>query len=168
MATERTSTAYLVGDDGVATWSGRHADAWIGLLETHKQLTRMLDAELDARYGLTLSSLELLARLAAAVDRCLRLSALASAAGLSLSRVSRIAASLEARALIVREPCPEDARAVEAHLTPAGLELMRAAQRTHFASVQREFFDRLGAGELETLAEVFGRMAPRAAATCTE
>jgi DNA-binding MarR family transcriptional regulator len=168
MTTERTSTTYLVGDDGVANWSDRHADAWIGLLETHKQLTRMLDAELDARYGLTLSSLELLARLAAAADRCLRLSALAGAAGLSLSRVSRIAASLEVRGLIVRAPCPEDARAVEAHLTAAGLELMRAAQRTHFASVQREFFDRLRDGELEALAEVFGRMAPRAAATCTE
>jgi DNA-binding MarR family transcriptional regulator len=168
MSPPRPSTSYLVGEDGVATWSERHADAWIGLLETHKQLTRMLDAELEARYGLTLSSLELLARLAAAPDRCLRLSALASAAGLSLSRVSRIAASLQTRGLIVREPCPEDARAVEAHLTPAGLELMRAAQGTHFDSVQRAFFDRLGTGELEALASVFGRMAPRAAATCTE
>ena len=79
----------------MATWSERHADAWIGLLETHKRMTRMLDAELEARYGLTLSSLELLARLGAAPDRCLRLSALAAAAGLSLSRVSRIAAALE-------------------------------------------------------------------------
>jgi DNA-binding MarR family transcriptional regulator len=168
MSSERPPTAYLVGDDGVATWSGRHAEAWIGLLETHKRLTRMLDAELEARYGLTLSSLELLARLAAAPDRCLRLSALANAAGLSLSRVSRIATALHARGLIVREPCREDARAVEAHLTPGGLELMRAAQRTHFDSVQRAFFDHLGAAELDALASVFGRMAPRAAATCTE
>ena len=97
----------------MATWSERHADAWIGLLETHKRLKRTLDAELDRRYGLTLSSLELLARLAAAPDRCLRLSALASAAGLSLSRVSRIAATLETRGLITREPCAQDARAAE-------------------------------------------------------
>jgi DNA-binding MarR family transcriptional regulator len=167
MAPSRSSTPYLVGEDGVATWSQRHADAWIGLLETHKQLTRMLDAELEARYGLTLSSLELLARLGAAPDRCLRLSALAAAAGLSLSRVSRIAAALESRGLIARVPCPEDARAVEAHLTAAGLELMRDAQGTHFDSVQRAFFDRLGAEEIEVLASIFGRMAPRAAATCT-
>ena len=105
----------------------------------------------------------MLARLAAAPQRCLRLSALASAAGLSLSRVSRIAAALEARGLISREPCSEDARAVEARLTAAGLELMRAAQQTHFASVQRPFFDQLGDGELETLAGVFGRMAPAGA-----
>ncbi len=168
VSSARSTSPYLVGDDGVATWSERHAEAWIGLLETHKQLTRTLDGELGARYGLTLSSLELLARLGAAADRCLRLSALACAAGLSLSRVSRIAGTLEARGLILREPCSDDARAVEAHLTPAGLELMRAAQQTHFASVQRAFFDRLSPGELDALAAVFGRMAPRAAATCTQ
>lgn len=165
---ENTTASYCVGENGVATWPDRHADAWIGLLETHKALTRQLDTELDARYGLTLSSLELLARLGAAPERCLRLSALAAAAGLSLSRVSRIAGALEARGLIVREPCSEDARAVEAHLTPAGLRLMREAQQTHFASVQRAFFDRLSEAELGTLADVFSRMAPRAAATCTE
>jgi DNA-binding MarR family transcriptional regulator len=168
MTPARPSAPYLIGEDGVATWSERHADAWIGLLETHKRLTRTLDAELEGGYGLTLSSLELLARLAAAPDRCLRLSALATAAGLSLSRVSRIAATLEARGLLARESCAEDARAVEAHLTPAGLDLMRAAQRTHFDSVERAFFDQLGADELETLASVFGRMAPRAAEICTE
>jgi DNA-binding MarR family transcriptional regulator len=162
------ATPYSVGDDGVATWSDRRADAWIGLLETHKRLTRMLDAELEGRYGLTLSSLELLARLAAAPDRCLRLSALAGAAGLSLSRVSRIAAALESRGLIAREPCAEDARAVEAHLTPDGLELMCRAQHTHFESVQRAFFEQLSAEELEALASVFGRMAPRAAESCSE
>jgi DNA-binding MarR family transcriptional regulator len=168
MPDARPLPSFLVGDDGVAIWSGRHAEAWIGLLETHKQLTRALDAELDARYGLTLSSLELLARLGAAPERCLRLSALAGAAGLSLSRVSRIAGALEARGLIDREPCSEDARAVEARLTPAGLRLMREAQETHFASVQSQFFDRLRDGELDALAEVFGRMTPRAAVTCTE
>ena len=87
-----------------AEWSQRHADAWIGLLETHKQLTRALDAELESRYGLSLCGLELLARLAAAPDRCLRLSALAAQAGLSLSRVSRIAVMLETRGLIERTP----------------------------------------------------------------
>src|SRR6201995_3167604 len=127
------SAPYRVSTNGVAEWSQRHADAWIGLLETHKALTRALDAELEARYDLGLSGLGLLARLAAAPDRCLRLSALATQAGLSLSRVSRIAVTLESRGLIERAPCDEDARAVEAHLTPKGLTLMREAQAPHFA-----------------------------------
>jgi len=158
---------YRVLTNGVAEWSERHAEAWIGLLETHKHLTRALDAELESRYGLSLSGLELLGRLAAAPDRCLRLSALAAETGLSLSRVSRIAVTLETRGLIERVPCHEDARAVEAHLTPAGLALMREAQATHFASVQERFFDALRPGELETLAAVFGRFSPRAAEACT-
>ncbi len=156
-----------VGTDGVAAWPERHAEAWAGLLETHKQLTRMLDAELESRYGLSLSGLELLARLVAARDRCLRLSALAARAGLSLSRVSRIAVALQRRGLIERKPCPEDARAVEAHLTSAGLKLAREAQATHFASVRRLFFDQLAEEELDVLADVFGRFSPLAAARCT-
>lgn len=166
MATSPTAS-YRVSTNGVAEWSELHADAWIGLLETHKQLTRALDAELESRYGLSLSGLELLARLAAAPERCLRLSALAAQAGLSLSRVSRIAVTLETRGLIERTPCDEDARAVEAHLTPAGLTLMREAQETHFASVQERFFNELRPGELETLVAVFGRFSPRAADACT-
>ncbi len=166
MATTPTAP-YRVSTNGVAEWSERHAEAWIGMLETHKQLTRALDAELESRYGLSLSGLELLARLAAAPDRCLRLSALAAQAGLSLSRVSRIAVMLETRGLIERTPCSDDARAVEAHLTPTGLTLMREAQATHFASVQQRFFEALRPGELETLATVFGRFSPRAADACT-
>ena len=55
-----------------APWSATRADAWIGLLETHKRLTRDVDAELEAAHGLTISSLELLTRLADAEDRMLK------------------------------------------------------------------------------------------------
>lgn len=167
LPTAPTACPYVVGDDGLASWSDAHADAWIGLLETHKQLTRALDAEMEARHGLSLSGLELLGRLAAAEDHHLRLSALAQAAGLSLSRVSRVVDLLEARKLVRREPCPQDARAVEAHITDQGFALARAAQATHFASVQRRFFEKLEPGELAVLATVFGRLSPRAAAACT-
>jgi DNA-binding MarR family transcriptional regulator len=161
-----TSCPYVLGDDGMASWSDTHADAWIGLLEAHKRLTRALDTELARRYDLSLSGLELLGRLAAADGRLLRLSALAHESGLSLSRVSRLVDLLQARGLIRRRPSAEDARAVEAHLTDGGLTLAREAQATHFASVQDKFFDRLEPGELEVLARVFPRLAPRAAAAC--
>src|SRR3954451_23145944 len=88
--TKPAACAYVLGDDGLTTWSDTHADAWIGLLETHKKLTRALDAELEAEFGLTLSGVECLGRLAAGEDRSMRLSALAAATGLSLSRISRI------------------------------------------------------------------------------
>jgi DNA-binding MarR family transcriptional regulator len=160
--------AYVLGDDGLATWSDTHADAWIGLLETHKRLTRALDAELEAQFGLSLSGVEVLGRLAAAQGRCLRLSALAGETGLSLSRISRIVDTLEARKLVERRSTETDARAVEAHLLQAGLDLVRQAQSSHFDSVQQRFFSQLSQAEIEMLAAVFGRFAPRAAGACTE
>jgi DNA-binding MarR family transcriptional regulator len=152
------ATAYFLDEDGLVRWSDLHADAWTGFLETHKRLTRALDAELDARHGLTLSAAEVLGRLAAAEDRCLRLSKLATVTGLSLSRISRIADSLVNRGLVIRRGREDDARAVEAHLTGAGLALAREAQASHFASVQACFFDQLSPDELVTLARVFARL----------
>jgi DNA-binding MarR family transcriptional regulator len=160
--------AYVLGDDGLATWSETHADAWIGMLETHKRLTRALEAELEAEFGLSLSGVEVLGRLAAAEGRNLRLSALATGCGLSLSRISRIVDTLESRKLVERRSSEADARAVEAHLLTAGLELVRRAQSSHFASVQQRFFEQLSPAEIATLAEVFGRFAPSAASDCTE
>jgi DNA-binding MarR family transcriptional regulator len=166
-ATERqpdaTACSYVVGDDGLSRWSDTHAEAWAGFLDAHRRLTRALDQELERAHALNMSALELLGRLAAADDRRMRLSALAGDSGLSLSRVSRIVDTLEARGLVERRPCPGDARAINAHLTDAGLELARSAQATHFADVQGRFFDRLSTAEVTLLAELFGRLAARAA-----
>jgi response regulator NasT len=84
------------------------------------------------------------------------------------SQVTELEESLEARKLVERRTAADDARAVEAHLTDAGLDLVRAAQASHFASVQERFFSELSAEEIETLAGVFSRFAPRAAEACTE
>lgn len=165
-AIDSRGRAYKVDTDGLSRWSEAHADAWIGLLETHKRLVRELDAELTAQHGISLSALELLARLAAADERQLHLSALATAASLSLSRVSRIVDALVRRELVERRSCPNDARAVHAQLTDDGLALVLRAQATHFASVQAAFFDRLDGDEIATLARVFGRFAPRAKEDC--
>jgi DNA-binding MarR family transcriptional regulator len=156
----------VTGPDGSPQWNPTYADAWIGLLQTHRQLTRELDARLEAEHGLTLSGLELLARLAAAPERWLRLSTVAAQTGLSLSRVSRIVDVLEDRGLVERRHCPSDARAINAHLTDAGAALLRAAETTHRAAIQISFFDRLSTTEVQTLAAVFARFAPDAAASC--
>src|SRR3954447_582572 len=166
--TQQEACSYVVGDDGLATWTDTHKDAWIGLLETHKRLTRALDAELEAEFGLSLSGVEVLGRLAAAEERAMRLSVLASETGLSLSRISRITDTLERRELVERKSCDSDARGVHAQLTPAGLTLVRQAQSQHFAGVQERFFSQLSGDEIETLASVFGRFIPRGAGTCTE
>ena len=118
-----------------------------------------LESRLEARFGLSLSGLELLGRLAAAPGRRLRLSVLAGATGLTLSRISRIVDTFEARRLVERRTCVEDGRATNAWLTNAGLELVREAQAAHVSDVQRVFFDALSTAELETLAGTFARLA---------
>jgi DNA-binding MarR family transcriptional regulator len=133
-------------------------DAWAGLQRAHRELTRRLEAALEERFGLSLSALELLGRLAASEDRRRRLSWLAADIELSVSRVSRVVDALERRGLVQRQPCPEDSRATNAWLTDAGLALVRDAQAEHVAAVQRSFFDRLDAGELRVLADVFNRL----------
>jgi DNA-binding MarR family transcriptional regulator len=148
---------YRTGADGLVRWSDTHAAAWIGFLETHKRLTRELDAQLEAEHGLTISSLELLSRLARADGHMLRLTRLADAAGLSVSRVSRILDALEQRGLVERRADTEDTRARNAWLTPQGLDLLRRAQKTHFGAVERLFFDRVPEQDVEALARVFAR-----------
>ncbi len=149
---------YVIGDDGLVRLREMYAGAWLGLQRVHRELTRNLDASLDERYGLSLSSLELLGRLAASEQHKRRLSRLAEDVGLSLSRVSRIIDSLEDRGLVQRRPFPGDTRATDACLTPAGLALVHEAQATHLADVQAAFFDRLTDAELRTLGEVFARL----------
>jgi DNA-binding MarR family transcriptional regulator len=163
----RSREAVVRGAAGLPQLSKDHAGAWIGLLATHRSLTRELDAELEAAHGLTLSGLELLVRLANTPEHWLRLSALAQGAGLSLSRVSRIVDVLEVRGLLKRRPCDADARAINAVLTPAGLELAAAAQATHLTAVRERFFDRLSDAEVSTLATIFLRFSPDAAGACT-
>jgi DNA-binding MarR family transcriptional regulator len=155
---DEPACAYVLGDDGLVRWSDTYAEAWVGFLEAHKRLTRALDAELDGRHGLTLSAVDVLGRVAATDDHCMRLSKLAAVTGLSLSRISRIVDALAARGLVIRKGRDDDARAVEAHLTDAGLALARAAQASHFASVQAWFFDQLNDDEVATLARVFARV----------
>ena len=163
---QKSSCAYVVGDDGLSRWSEPSRDAWIGLLETQRVLTRELDVLLEAKHGIGLSALEVLGRLAAAEGRRLRVTALAGATGLSVSRVSRLVDALERRGLAERRPCAEDGRAIYAQLTGTGLDLAREAQASHFAAVQERFFDQLSADEIATLAAVFARFSPDAAAAC--
>ncbi|MGO9882294.1 MAG: MarR family winged helix-turn-helix transcriptional regulator [Solirubrobacteraceae bacterium] len=151
-ATREDQCEYVLGD------AGPYAEAWLGLQRATRELNRVLESRLVESHGLSLSELELLGRLAVSEQHRRRLSRLASDVGLSLSRVSRIADSLERRGLVARQPYPDDSRATDACLTDAGLELLHQAQAGHLADVQRLFFDRLTVDQVQLLADVFARL----------
>ena len=58
--------------------------------------------------------------------------------------------ALEKRELVVREPHPRDGRAMALHLTPAGVKLVRDAERVA-AELEGDVAQRLTASELKTL-----------------
>jgi len=146
---------FMVGRGGLAHLPAGQAEAWMGLLRAHRRLTRQLDASLQARHGLTLSSLELLGRLAAAEQHRMRIARLAEQIDLSVSRTSRIIDTLEHRDVVRRQACAEDSRATNVELTEAGLALTGEAQQAHLTDVRREFIDRLSARQVTTLAAAF-------------
>ena len=143
-------------------WSDPQTQVWVGLLETHKRLTRELSAELEREHGLGLSAFELLGRLSGSEKGVLGLTELAERTGLSLSRVSRIVDNLEERGLVRRVACENDARAKNAHLTRKGRTLLAAARETHLAGVQERFFDHIEPDELEAMGAAFKRLSPEA------
>jgi DNA-binding MarR family transcriptional regulator len=149
--------AYLMGE-AIEEWAGEAVDAWTGLLEVFVQIKRDVDQQLETKHALNMSMVGLMGRLAAADRRTVRLTDLASAMGLSLSRVSRIVDILEGRGLVERQASLTDARATNAHLTRKGLLLVRKAQATAAAAIRRRFLDPLENDEAETLARVFARL----------
>ena len=138
--------------------SPRELAAWKGMLATHQELVRRLDAELESAHGLPLSSYEVLMYLGHSAEGRLRMSELAERLLLSRSGLTRLVDRLERQGLVRRERCEEDARGLFASLTPAGKRKLAAARPDHLRGVRRHFLSRLEDHELDSLAAVWERL----------
>lgn len=143
-----------------AALTTRELRAWRGMLRTHATMTKALDAELEARHGLPLTSYEVLIFLQDAEEQKMRMCDLASSVLLSRSGLTRLVDRLERDGLLVRESCAADARGAFARLTPKGRELLDAARETHLAGVRAMFLGRLSDEEQELLGSIWARMLP--------
>ena len=152
--------------EGLKYFAPQRGLAWLGLLQAHAELTRSLDAELHADHGISLSAYEMLSRLAHCPDGRMRMSDLAQATKLSLSRVSRLMDQLEARGLVARRSCDSDSRIVYATIEPTGRELVRRAQDTFFSVVDERFFGRLSCAEVEQLGTLLERLFEQGPNSC--
>jgi DNA-binding MarR family transcriptional regulator len=132
---------------------------WFNFLNAHTDLTRRLDAELEADHRISLAEHTVLQRLSIG-GGLLRMSDLADTVLLSPSGVSRLVDRLVADGLIERRPCDGDGRAVHAVITDGGRALLVRAQPTFTAALRRQFVDRYTAEEYETLAGLLLRLAP--------
>jgi DNA-binding MarR family transcriptional regulator len=135
--------------------------AWRRLVSVVLRLPVELDRQLQRDADLGHFEYWVMALLSEAPGRRLRLSELAGEAEASLSRLSHVVTRLEARGLVVREPCPDDARASFARLTDAGLALVVATAPGHVATVRDTVFDGLTPRDVADLTRIAGRIVAR-------
>jgi DNA-binding MarR family transcriptional regulator len=152
-ATTPTSTDRLLREHDTAVLS-----AWARLLRGHAATSRALSAQLLSEHGLALSDYEALLLLARAERGALRRVDLAEGLALTPSGVTRLLDGLERQGLVEKGVCAEDARVTYAVLTDAGRAKLERASCSHVRGIRAVFEQRFSPAELETLAELLGRL----------
>jgi DNA-binding MarR family transcriptional regulator len=134
---------------------------WRAIMRIVKVLPRDLDSDLIHGAGLSASDYTTLMHLSEAPKRELRMSDLASATGLSASRMTRLVDDLQTRSLVTKVASSTDARGNVARLTPRGMAKLRAAWPVHLASVRSLFFDHIDATSITLVASAMSDVANR-------
>jgi DNA-binding MarR family transcriptional regulator len=137
---------------------------WRAFLQAHARVMRRLDEELRAEHDISIAEYDALLNIAEAPDRRIRMRRLADQVLLSKSGVTRLIDRLVDDGLVERSACLSDARGAEAVLTPAGLQRLRAASRTHLRGIEAHFIDVLDPGQLDLVGRALRTVADRAGA----
>jgi DNA-binding MarR family transcriptional regulator len=132
--------------------------AWRGLVRVHAALVRELDAQLDARHGLPLSSYEVLRSLSRVPGGRMRMAELAEHVLLSRSGMTRLIDRLEREGMVSRSTCDKDGRGCYAGLTERGRATVTEARTTHIAVVRAGFLRHFSEDEMRELATLFERV----------
>ncbi|GAA2161703.1 MarR family winged helix-turn-helix transcriptional regulator [Pedococcus bigeumensis] len=134
--------------------------AWLRLIAVVELLPSALDAQLRRDSQLTHFDYYVLAMLSESPERTLRMTALAARTNATLPRLSHVVRRLEDRGLVERFPCPQDGRATNARLTPAGRDAVVAAAPGHVEAVRRHVLDPLSKQQVTQLREICDALLP--------
>jgi DNA-binding MarR family transcriptional regulator len=118
----------------------------------------LLSADLQDEHGLTINDYEALLRLSRAEDGRMKRVDLARSLVLTPSGVTRLLEGLEDAGLVKRAACATDRRVTYAELTNAGRRKLEAASRSHVASVRTLLEEHLADDEIDTVAEILGKL----------
>jgi DNA-binding MarR family transcriptional regulator len=132
----------------------RQRAAWVRLAAVVELLPGVLDSQLRRDAELTHFEYYVLAMLLEAPQRTLRMTSLAMQTNATLPRLSHVVRRLEERGLVERFPCPEDGRATNVRLTPAGWRKVREAAPGHVANVRQHVIDALTPEQVVQLASI--------------
>jgi DNA-binding MarR family transcriptional regulator len=134
---------------------------WRAMMRIVKILPRELDNDLIHGAGVSASDYTTLMHLSEAPNRELRMSDLASATGLSASRMTRLVDDLQSRSLVTKVASSTDARGNVAKLTPRGMAKLRTAWPVHLGSVRSLFFDHMDEDSIKLVASSLSEVADR-------
>ena len=132
---------------------------WRAVMRITRVLPRHLDSDLVRSVGLTASEYATLMMLSESPKRELRMSDLATATGLSASRMTRLVDSLQTRGFVTKTVSSSDARGNVARLSSSGMAKLKAAWPAHLRSVRHRFFESLDASEIEVVAQALVKVA---------
>jgi DNA-binding MarR family transcriptional regulator len=135
--------------------------AWRAYLVGTTLLMDRLDRDLREQHGMSFAEYEILVRLSEAPRQRMRMAVLASAVSHSRSRVTHTITRMEKDGLVVRDPCLQDGRGVEAVLTPAGRAALAAAAPTHVQGVRGGLVDLASREDFAAVGRVFGAVADK-------
>jgi DNA-binding MarR family transcriptional regulator len=145
--------------------------AWIRLAAVVELLPGVLDSQLRRDSELSHFEYSVLSVLSDAPARTLRMTELAGQTSSTLARLSHVVNRLEGREIVHRFPSPDDRRATNVRLTPAGWAKVREAAPGHVATVRRHVVDALTDEQVEQLAAigdaVLARLDPTGAMAAT-
>jgi DNA-binding MarR family transcriptional regulator len=137
----------------------RQQRLWRAYLRMHRELFARLEDLMASEGGISAADFTVLVPLSEDSTGVLRARDLGAEIGWDRSRLSHHLARMEQRGMVAREECEEDARGLMVRITRAGRRAIEAAAPAHAEAVQRHFFDHLTRQELETLTQVFDRIA---------
>ena len=135
--------------------------AWVRFAAVLELLPGVLDAQLRRDAGLTHFQYYVLAMLSEAPQQTLRMTSLAMQTHATLPRLSHVAHRLETLGLVERFPCPQDARATNIRLTPAGRQKVHDSAPGHVTNVRQHVIDALTPEQVHHLADITTAMLHR-------
>ena len=141
---------------GDKTIEKRRLRTWIRLLRTTRTVETHLREFLRDKHQTTLPRFDVMAALYRAEDG-LRMSALSKQLLVSNGNVTGIVDRLVSDGLVQRVAVEKDRRSLSVSLTPEGVEFFTRVANDHEALIN-EIFLELGGTDLDTLADIFGRL----------
>ncbi len=126
---------------------------WSSLGRLVHALPRALEDDMTRATGLSMTDFAALLTLSEAPDHRLRMSELATAIGLTPSRITRVVDALRAHGLVDKERHGADARGNLAVLTDAGHDRLKAAQPAHLRIARRRVLEHVPADLVSVVAQ---------------